>query len=272
MPNEEDTGTMKTRRDHQKGFPLIPEGDKRCVWMDIGVVSYKICDRDFDCDNCPLNQGLAGSSEPPGDVEGKKDEDRLSREGIPAFSQLMKIKTLQNRYYHPNHTWIKVEEPDDRVVIGIDDIVAAVFGSIDQVSFPACGKRIERNGVLCRIIQEERIFEIHSPVSGEVMKINEELKGFPNKLIIDSMRGGWLAILNPYNLQEDIKHCRDGDSVFPWYLKELEWFDSIIVGSFKRQQESVGHTMYDGGELSRNLRDVLPPEQYRLLVLSLLGE
>jgi glycine cleavage system H protein len=236
------------------------------------VVSYKICDRDFDCDNCPLNQGLAGSGDPP-EVERKKnDYPTLERVGIPAFSQLMKIRTLQNRYYHPNHTWIKVEEPDDRAVIGIDDIVAAVFGSIDRISFPHLGKPIECNGILCQIIQEERIFAVRSPISGEVVKVNEELKGFPNKLIIDSMRGGWLVMVSPDNLKEDLKHCRDSDSVFPWYLKELEWFDSVIAGSFKRQQESVGHTMYDGGEISRDLRDLLSPEQYRLLVVSLLGE
>jgi len=29
-----------------------------CVWMDAGVVNYKLCDRAFDCDRCPLDQAL----------------------------------------------------------------------------------------------------------------------------------------------------------------------------------------------------------------------
>ena len=29
-----------------------------CVWMDAGVVNYKLCDRGFDCDRCPLDQAL----------------------------------------------------------------------------------------------------------------------------------------------------------------------------------------------------------------------
>jgi hypothetical protein len=29
-----------------------------CVWMDAGVVNYKLCDRGFDCERCPLDQAL----------------------------------------------------------------------------------------------------------------------------------------------------------------------------------------------------------------------
>jgi len=29
-----------------------------CVWMDAGVVNYKLCDRAFDCDRCPLDLAL----------------------------------------------------------------------------------------------------------------------------------------------------------------------------------------------------------------------
>ena len=30
----------------------------RCVWMDAGVVNYKLCDRGYDCERCPLDQAL----------------------------------------------------------------------------------------------------------------------------------------------------------------------------------------------------------------------
>ena len=29
-----------------------------CVWMDAGVVNYKLCDRAYDCERCPLDQAL----------------------------------------------------------------------------------------------------------------------------------------------------------------------------------------------------------------------
>jgi hypothetical protein len=30
----------------------------QCVWMLAGVVSYRLCNRAFDCDHCPLDRAL----------------------------------------------------------------------------------------------------------------------------------------------------------------------------------------------------------------------
>lgn len=35
-----------------------------CIWMDAGVLTFKLCDRDFDCAHCPLNAALKGSTTP----------------------------------------------------------------------------------------------------------------------------------------------------------------------------------------------------------------
>jgi glycine cleavage system H protein len=261
---------MKANSVNLKSFRLIPEGDQRCVWMDLGVVSYKICDRDFDCDNCPLNQGLTGSE------IGKRISNKTypvpdtSQFRLPIFSRLAKFQTDDNRYFHPNHIWIQVEDPK-RLTIGIDGILAVVFGKIDKVVLPEAGTRIKRSESCCKILQKNKEYSILSPVSGVVVQINDELEDFPDKLVIDSMRGGWLLSIIPDNLEEDLKYCRQGDAVFPWYLKELEWFDSVLARSFNKHREMLGKTMYDGGELSRNLRDLLTPDQYGLLVHSLLG-
>jgi len=40
-----------------------------CVWMDAGVLTYRLCDRDFDCAHCPLNAALRGTALAP-TVEG----------------------------------------------------------------------------------------------------------------------------------------------------------------------------------------------------------
>ena len=261
---------MKTNNNGHKSLRLIPEGDQRCVWMDLGVVSYKICDREFDCDNCPLNQGLTGS-----DIAGKLDSktDMPVQSGqfrLPILSRLAKFQTDDNRYFHPNHNWIHVENPD-RVTIGIDGILAVVFGKIDKVSLPPPGTIVKRSGNCGKIHQGDSIFTIYSPIAGLVVQVNDLLESFPDKLVIDSMRGGWLLTMKPDNLDEDLEYCRHGDAVFPWYLKELEWFDSVLARSFKEKRENVGMTMYDGGEVSRNLRDLLPLDHYTQLVSSMLG-
>jgi glycine cleavage system H protein len=265
-------------------FSVIPEGEKQCVWMEAGVVAYKICDRDFQCENCPLDIGLRGMS--PESAGGQSVEKKpLPSAPKPDFknrsngtslrfsvlSGMNNFQTGDDRYFHPKHTWIQPETPD-RIYVGIDSIVATVLGSIDAISLPSHGQRIRRGESCCQVIQQSRAFSILSPVSGRIVEINEDLEDFPDKVILDSLGKGWLFCVEPDDLEEDLQYCRGGDSVFPWYMKELQWLDSVLADNLQRRQKQLGQTMYDGGELSRNLRDLLPPDEYRQLVLSFIGK
>jgi len=33
-----------------------------CVWMEARVISFWLCNRDFDCEHCPLDAALRGGS------------------------------------------------------------------------------------------------------------------------------------------------------------------------------------------------------------------
>ena len=46
---------MDNERPNGSAAPVLPADAKPCVWMTAGVVAYKICDRSFDCENCPLD-------------------------------------------------------------------------------------------------------------------------------------------------------------------------------------------------------------------------
>jgi glycine cleavage system H protein len=275
---------MNQKPKNEGRFPVIPDGEKRCIWMDQGVVSYKICDRDFDCENCALDIGLRGRVSAPASHEWAAESHSLPETEpfskrapgsrplrFSLLSQMERLPTEGRRYFHPEHTWMHVTAPD-RVYVGVDTIVATILGSVDDIVLPVLGQGIQRGESCGQVIQGARAFSIRAPVSGQIVDTNTELHAFPNKLVLDSMGGGWLCCLAPDNLDDDLQFCRAGDAVFPWYMKELEWLDSILASSLQRHQGHLGQTMYDGGELSRNLRDLLPAEEYRHLVLSFIGK
>jgi glycine cleavage system H lipoate-binding protein len=45
----------KARRESMK---IVPPGKKKCIWMEAGVVSYKLCDNNYDCSTCVYDQGM----------------------------------------------------------------------------------------------------------------------------------------------------------------------------------------------------------------------
>jgi glycine cleavage system H lipoate-binding protein len=40
----------------------IIESKKRCIWMDAGVVQFKLCDKDLDCQSCQFDQAMTESA------------------------------------------------------------------------------------------------------------------------------------------------------------------------------------------------------------------
>ena len=51
---------------------LYDKSKNLCIWMTAGVISYKLCPFNYDCDNCDFDQ-IMRWQEPP-----KQDDDRLS--------------------------------------------------------------------------------------------------------------------------------------------------------------------------------------------------
>ena len=45
----------KTKKESMK---IVPPGKKKCIWMEAGVVSYKLCDNNYDCSTCVYDQGM----------------------------------------------------------------------------------------------------------------------------------------------------------------------------------------------------------------------
>ena len=45
-------------KEKRESMKIVPPGKKKCVWMEAGVVSYKLCDNNYDCPTCVYDQGM----------------------------------------------------------------------------------------------------------------------------------------------------------------------------------------------------------------------
>lgn len=269
---------MHVKQAYKKMSQIISQSDKKCVWMDAGIVSYKICDRDFQCETCPLDIGLKGgenfdTNHPNEKIKSSKKLKNQETNSIindSSCAHSFKYKLDKNYFVNPGHCWCKVIYKN-RVKIGIDDIVATAMGAIDEVILPSPAEKITRDFSCGQIIQFKHIFSLVSPISGKVLKTNTELVSIPNQVTLDPLNKGWLLEIIPDNLEQDLKYCRSGDALLSWYLKEINWLESNLAQGFQQENMNVGITLTDGGEISRNLRNYLPKDNYRRLILSMLG-
>jgi glycine cleavage system H protein len=199
----------------------------KCVWMSAGLVTYKLCDRDYECHLCPFDQAMRGEGED------------MSLEDLPP------PQVELSNFYHPCHVWIKVETPE-KVVMGIDGLLSTILCHINSVILPNSGDTFSKNDTLCHIVERRGIVPLLSPISGTVISTNIALKKRPELLIQDPFKGGFLLKMKPKNLEKDIRDLFYGEKAIEWLKKEQKRVFNVL--SFITERKDLGKTMQDGGK------------------------
>ncbi len=97
----------------------------------------------------------------------------------------------QELKYTKSHEWISVEV-DGSVRVGISDHAQEALGDLVFVELPAVGESINR-GDACAVVESVKAAsDIYSPVSGEVIAVNEDLEDEPGVINSDPFGDGWL--------------------------------------------------------------------------------
>ena len=103
-------------------------------------------------------------------------------------------------------SWI-FRENDGSVLIGVCDILLKTIESIKELELLDPEDEIVQ-GICCFTIKtgNERIHRIHSPISGRIIEVNQNLKINPNLIEKDPYFEGWVYRVIPKDVDYEIKH------------------------------------------------------------------
>ncbi|MEW5760202.1 MAG: glycine cleavage system protein GcvH [Candidatus Thermoplasmatota archaeon] len=105
--------------------------------------------------------------------------------------------------YTKNHEWLKVENSLGR--IGITDYAQEQLSDIVYVELPKVGNKVERNSKIGVVESVKSVSDIYSPISGEVIEVNNNLIKKPEIMNSSPYDDGWFALLKIKDLNE-IQH------------------------------------------------------------------
>lgn len=94
--------------------------------------------------------------------------------------------------YSKDHEWVRVE--GDTAYVGITDYAQHNLGEIVYVELPAVGAGVNAGDVLGAVDSVKSASDIYTPVSGEVLQVNESLSDAPEKVNADAY-DSWIAVL-----------------------------------------------------------------------------
>jgi glycine cleavage system H protein len=92
--------------------------------------------------------------------------------------------------YTEEHEWVSIE--DDVVTIGISDFAQDALGDIVFVELPEVGYQAQAGKTFGVVESVKAVSDIYSPVTGEVVEINEELPDTPELVNSSPYEGAWM--------------------------------------------------------------------------------
>ncbi|WP_031499235.1 glycine cleavage system protein GcvH [Bryobacter aggregatus] len=106
----------------------------------------------------------------------------------------------ENYSYTKEHEWVLVD--GDTGTIGITDHAQSELGDIVYVDLPKVGTAIAQHTTFGSVESVKAVSDIYSPVSGEIIAINESLSTAPEKLNSDPHGDAWLVKVKLKDLSE----------------------------------------------------------------------
>ncbi len=118
--------------------------------------------------------------------------------------------------YLSSHEWARVED-DGTVTVGISDHAQESLGDVVFVETPEVGSTVTAGSEAGVVESVKAASDIYSPVSGEVIAVNEALEDAPETVNASPYDDGWFFRVKPDDLS-DLDDALDADG----YQQQLE--------------------------------------------------
>lgn len=248
------------------------ERDLPCVWMMAGILNYKLCDRQYGCEQCELDRVLRGenlqgshppSPELPADTQQLTEFDKLVNSYLSNI--ISGSKLYLDRCYSSSHFWMYPED-EETVVVGLDSNMLKLLYPLTKIVPPDENAELKRNQLCTILVRDDMTVPLHAPFNGRVMEVNhahiEMLSdGYPSE------DDSWYLKMKPHEKVQGMDDLCRGDEMLRWYVQKIQLVKNYLrKGISQSQIEEVGMTMADGGEMQLNLEMLLGTQEYRKLV------
>jgi len=243
---------MKTFSEHTE-YPSERANDQRCIWMMAGIISYKLCDRRFECNTCPLDIALRNQS---------GTEDPSTKKPVRKVQSSIRLPLNRQYLYTSNHTWLEIIN-DHRIRFGIEQELTSAFLAPKSIILPHLYHYISLNQTVSWIIFEDGTFPIVSPAGGIVTNINIELSKKPNLLYDDPFGSGWLFEIDPKIFQFGSPQFIGFTEAKEKYKNDLIRFNETLQNALlERTTTTIGTTLPDGGIPLNEISKILGSKKY----------
>jgi len=235
-----------------------------CVWVSAGVLSYRLCDREYDCEGCPLYQALrgggagavVGSAGSPDATPGVEDPIARYLAGLGARCTLH-----LDRAYSAEGLWMERETSgeDGALRIGMDDYTLRLLQPVESVVLPRPGVWLQHRAPCAWVNRGRLAIALHCPVAGEVIEVHSCPTLVPP--------AHWWFRIIPHESVALAEGLYRNEALLNWFRTRVRAVhDHLDAAMTPPEGRAVGPALNDGGIPTIDLEMVLGRERFEALV------
>jgi glycine cleavage system H protein len=118
-------------------------------------------------------------------------------------------------YYSKDWMWVKIE--DSKARIGVTDYAQKQMREIVFAELPGAGDEVRRGEPFGTLESVKAVSDLISPLTGKIVEVNGRASDSPEIINEDPYGEGWLILIEPANLEEDLKSLMNFEQAVEWY-------------------------------------------------------
>jgi glycine cleavage system H protein len=118
-------------------------------------------------------------------------------------------------YYIKEHFWAKIE--GDTIRTGASDYGQKALREVVYVELPRTDSMVEQGQAYGSIESVKAVVDLIAPISGRIKTVNEALRDNPEAINSDPYGEGWLVVIQPSNLEAELKGLMDFNATLKFY-------------------------------------------------------
>jgi len=135
------------------------------------------------------------------------------------MAQIEKFYLPDELYYDSeDHLWLKME--NEAVRIGMDQLGQETVGTILHISIPFTDKLIKRKNNFGHLEAGKYVGPLRMPLDGRIVEVNQKVQRQPDLVNQDPYGAGWLILVTPVNLAENLPGLLHGQEAISRWLAE----------------------------------------------------
>jgi len=113
-------------------------------------------------------------------------------------------------YERKDHLWARLE--DGKVRVGLDALAQKSAGPVKHIQLKPVGTQVAKKRMFGTIEAGKYVGGLRAPVGGVLVETNEKVMARPSLVNDDPYGEGWLVVIEPSNLNEDLKDLVHGEA------------------------------------------------------------